>query len=520
MNHQSLFTTNKISFFLVVLFLAFTSCDTLQKIPTTPTDTNNNNQGQEQELDEIEGKRVYNPETGKYEVVTDVTGNMETVEWEENTSTAPPISSEATEDYINGGGGSSDGGLLGNGGNNPDNEAGNLPPILEGGENLETYNVVLALPFLANQNNQFDTKINPKSIPALNFYEGAKMAFDVLAQEGVNLAVNVLDTKASEADTRYLTDRYELSQAHLVIGTFRTSTARVMAEFAQKTEKPFVSPYYPHNNLVENNPYFIQLNPSVKTHCEATMKHIMMRYQADQVVLVGRDDRREQGIISLFQKAHYKLAGTTAIPPLKVATITEKTSALEDTDMKQYFLKDRPTIFVITSSNESFSYAILRKIDIEKKNQDEENEDLMLEDDQVVVYGQPRWKDFTKISYDYYENLNLHISSESFLDPTSFEVKNFKQNFFNRYGALPTDDAFKGYDSMLYFGRQLKEKGSGFFHQLDQSYSNGLHTKYEINRVVNKVKPAGDNNLNQFDQHENTFVHILEFKDFQFMRVN
>jgi len=451
MNHLSLFASHKIALYLFLLLLVVTSCDTLQKVPSA-SDKNTSNQSQE--LDEIEGKRVYNPTTGKYEVVTDVTGEMETIEWEENTSTAPPISSDATEDYINGGGGNSDGSLLGNDENANDTaDNNNLPPLL--GDTLASYKVVLALPFLANQNNQFDTKINPKSIPALNFYEGARLAFDVLSQEGVNLEINVLDTKASEADTRYLTDRYELSQANLVLGAFRTSTARVMAEFAKRMEKPFVSPYYPHNNLVEANPYFIQLNPSVKTHCEAVMKHIKMRYQDDQIVLVGRQDRREQGIISLFQKAHYKLAGSTAIPPLKVATITEQTSALEDTNMKQHFLKDRPTVFVITSSNESFSYAILRKIDIEKKNRDEENEGILLEDDQVVVYGQPRWKYFTKISYDYYENLNLHISAETFMDPNSFEVRNFKQNFFNQYGALPTDDAFKGYDSMLYFGRQL-----------------------------------------------------------------
>jgi len=55
---------------------------------------------------------------------------------------------------------------------------------------------------------------------------------------------------------------------------------------------------------------------------------------------------------------------------------------------------------------------------------------------------------------------------------------------------------------------------------LDQSYKNGLHTNFEINRVVNKQRTTGDEQLDYFDQYENTYVHILEFKDFQFVKVN
>jgi len=144
-------------------------------------------------------------------------------------------------------------------------------------ELLPTYNMVLALPFLANQVSSYDTKIDNKSLIALNFYEGAKMAFDELSNEDINLDVHILDTRASETETRSLTYRYELSQAHLIIGTFKNSNTKVVADFAQQSKIPFVSPYYPHNFLVDTNRYFIQLNPSIKTHCEAVMQHVKSR---------------------------------------------------------------------------------------------------------------------------------------------------------------------------------------------------------------------------------------------------
>ncbi len=478
-----------------------TACDSLKKVqPTTSSNT------QKEELDEIEGKQVYNQETGQYEVVTDVTGEMETVEWENETNAAPPISSEATDNgiipTINDGADVTD------------------PLLDKNSEFLPSYNMVLALPFMTHQNYTNDDAINSKSIPALNFYEGAKMAFDLLSDEGINLDINVLDTKAGEGDTRNLTSLSSLQQAHLIIGTFRNSTAKIMAEHAQINQIPFVSPYYPHNALVKNNPYFIQLNPSVFAHTDALIQFLKSRYQDDQIVLVGRKTRRDQGMLNLYQKAHYKYADSINVQPLKQIIIEDKTSSLEETELKEHFVKERPTIFVIASSQESFAYAILRKIDIEKKNFDEEDEDEVLEDDPVIVFGQPKWKDYTKISYDYYEKLNLHITSESFVDSNDPSIQAFRQNFFNRYGTLPTDEAIKGYDTVLFFGRQLKNKGTGFLTTLDQEMGNGLHTQYEVNRVVTKQRAVSDDNLNAFDQHENSKIHILEFRGFQFLKVN
>jgi len=504
MNRQSLLINTKAILFLFVLLLSLSACDSLKQLQST-TDDNNTSQSDDGELDAIEGKRVYNPETGAYEVVKDVTGDMEDVVWQEEENSAPPISSEATD-------------LIESGQTLPNTEgAGDYE---ENEDLLPTYNMVLALPFLANQVNSYDTKIDTRALIALNFYEGAKLAFDVLSTEAINLDVQVLDTRASETETRSLTYRNELSQAHVIIGTFKNSNTKVVADFAQQSKIPFVSPYYPHNNLVDTNKYFIQLNPSIKMHCEAVMQHIKSRYSADQIILVGRETRQEQGIMNLYQQAHFQLAGSSSVPPLKVLSINDQTASLENTKIKEHFLEGKKTVFIVASSNEGFAYSLLRKMDIAKKNRDEENDDIGLEDNELVVYGQPRWKDFTKISYDYYEKLNLHISSESFLDPNSFEVKSFKQNFYNNYGTVPTEQAFIGYDTVLYFGRMLKQYGPSFYNKLDQNYKDMLHTRFTINRVVTKPRTTGMENLNQFDQYENTFVNILEFKDYQFQRIN
>ena len=470
---------------LLVLLVSITACDSLKKIQE-PDKPNKETQQDNEELDEIQGKRVYNPETGNYEVVTDVTGTLDTVAWSEpvEETVTPPISSEATQ-------------------------AGQGLDFEENTTHLNTYNIVLALPFLADRFNEEEQKIDRRSIPALNFYEGAKMAMDVLSGEGVNLDVSVLDTKAKEVTTTQLTNSYDLQNAQLVIGTFRNSTAKVMANFAKNSEITFVSPIFPHQDLSTDNPFFIQLNPSQQTHAEAIMQHAKSKFQPNQIVVFGRNTASERRLMDYYLDAHYAIEGSTDADSIKLVVIDDESPSLENTDFEPYMDDINTTAFIIASSSQSFVYAMLRNIDLVK------------EDRSIVVYGQPRWKDFTQISYQYYETMNIHITSEAYLNPDSYEVQTFKEEFYSKYGMPPTTEAFKGYDATLYFGRLLKEFGTGFKFKIDQNPYEGLHTNYNIQRIVTTPRTGAEGDaLNYYDQLMNKHLNILEFSGYQFRKAD
>lgn len=478
-------TNNKLFPLLILLFLvSFTACDSFKKIQSPDKTTTGGNKDGNDELDEIQGKRVFNPETGEYEVVTDVTGTLDTIAWKDAPTevTIPPISSPTTQGEI----------------------------VDENTDLLSTYNMVLALPFLADKYNAAEDKIDRRSVPALNFYEGAKMAFDVLAGEGVNLDVSVLDTRAQEGTTIQLTNNnYELQNAHLVIGSFRNSTARAFAAFAKKNEKTFVSPIYPHQNLTTDNPYFIQLNPSEKAHAEAVMQHVKNKFKPENIVVFARSDAQEIRLMNYYLDAHYAIEGSTMADSIKLVIIDDESPSLENTDFEPYMDDINTTAFIIASSSQSFVYAMLRNIDLEK------------EDRSIVVYGQPRWKDFTQISYQFYETMNVHISSESYLNPDDDTIQDFRVNFYNKYGLPPTTEAFKGYDSVLYFGRMLKEFGTGFKNKLDVNPQDGLHTRFDIQRTVTQPRGGAEGDaLNQFDQYMNKHLNILEFSEYQFRKAD
>ena len=133
-NHQPLLNGSNFLFVFMILVL-LASCDSLKKAQGTTK--NDKTEKEDNELEEIRGGKVYNPETGKFEETTDVSGAMDTVVWTDvSTDEFPPITSDGTMEN-----GTRTGGSLGN-----------------SGGNKSSYNVAVMLPFLGNKYNEFDNK--------------------------------------------------------------------------------------------------------------------------------------------------------------------------------------------------------------------------------------------------------------------------------------------------------------------------------------------------------------------------
>lgn len=135
------------------------------------------------------------------------------------------------------------------------------------------------------------------------------------------------------------------------------------------------------------------------------------------------------------------------------------------------------------------------------------------EGEDIVVYGMNMWLDFEQLDFEYFEKLKLHVSSASYMDPNDERVKQFKQKYFQSYGTVPNDEAYLGYDVMLYFGKQLAKYGKDFPIKLDSRPSDVLQGRFDFQRsVADPAKHKED--LGYYDQLENQFVHILKFQEF------
>ena len=467
-----------------------TSCDAFKKAQSTPSGEVTE---ERDELDEVTGDQVYNPKTGRYEHSTSVNQEMDTVKWtvvlpEEN----PPISSEATLERDD-----SPIGIPGGITDKPDTGI---------SEKLSVYNVSLLLPFYSQRFGD-GTTISRNALPAINFYGGAKIAFDELSSEGINLSVDVHDTKASGSVVEELMGSNELRESHLIVGPFIKDNIKVAASAVKNLRTPLVSPLSPSSNVTADNPYFIQVSPYLQTHCEMITQHARKRYRTDQLVLVVRNKPAEISRMRYFQAENNNINGSE-IERIKEFIITDQSADLSEMDITPYILEGDTTVFIVPSwSNESFVYSLLRNIQVARgKNP-------------VVVYGMPQWMRYERISYDYYEQLNLHVSSATYINQDDRNVQDFRRKYYERFGTTPTDEAFIGYDVMLYFGRMLAQHGTRFQERLDAEMSDYLHTKFHFTREV-PLSAALEEDFSKTNLYENKYVNILRFADYYFQLAN
>lgn len=449
----------------------------------------------EEELEPIPGKKIYDPETGQLIVVEETpTEAMDTIKWTNiPTDSIPPITSQAAE---------------------VEETEGNLVKLIDRGdygtEFYTAYDLSIVLPFLTDRFNPEAAEIYDNSKWALSFYGGMKMALDELNDEGIKFNVTVMDSKASErAVGQLLSTRAELFNAHLILGPYRSDNVRLLAEFAKRNNITYVSPHSASSSISPNNPNYIQVSPTLESHSRAITQHARAQYRPGQVVLVARDKGAEKARFSYFQEENFRIEGMRHDSlRFREYLVKEEDGNYSNMDLSQFITPGDTTVFIVPSwSNETFIYSFLAYAKIAKGM-----------DSHIVVYGMPQWMEYDRVDFELYETLNVHVSTDTYLDHYDTNVQFFRQRFFDRFGVPPREAAFVGYDVMKYFGHMIHKHGTKFQYYMEQDPEPMLHSKFDFERV-GRATTTGAENV-PIERFENKFVYILKFENYQFQPAN
>ena len=503
-SHRPLLNGNKL-LILALLGLFISSCALFQKAEPEeePEEVG-------EELDPLPGTKVYDPETGTMVVVDETpVDDMDTIKWKEiPTDSIPPIESGdqmAQEEQT----------------------SGNASELIERGdygtEYYTSYNVVLMLPFLGNRFNPDAPRIYDNSYWALNYYGGVKMALDELKdRNNIKLNLTVMDSEASTRKvSNLLNSRSELFNAHMIIGNYRSDNADLVAAFAQRNGITYVSPHTASARVGQSNPNYVQVSPTLRTHCEVITQHARKTYGRRNVVLIARDKPVETARFNYFQNENFRLEGATADSVMLREYVVEgNDDKFDNINLSQFISPGDTTVFIVPSwSSETFIYALLSQAKLaQSEGMGEERTPQDSQGSHVVFYGMPQWQRYDRLDLNLYEDLNVHISSDTYLDPYDSDIKFFQRRFFERYSQPPGDEAYLGYDVMRYFGEMIYKHGTKFQYRLDQEPASLLHTRFRFDRVV-KAMNGRTENL-PIERFENKFVNILKFEDYQFQIVN
>jgi hypothetical protein len=381
-------------------------------------------------------------------------------------------------------------------GNQPPAKTGEAPSRRD--TTSEPYRVALLLPFFSEQFDPAQPAIPDKARQALQFLAGAQIA---LQKTPVRLAVEVVESPTDEAAFQTLLESGKLDRAQIVIGPLRSSRVELLAAKTRAARQILLSPTVPVSGLTTENPGFIQLNPSLRAHCAALIRHARANLPPDQIVLVCK--QKEIDRLPYCQDANAALGGAR----LRELVLPDEGAAWKSVNLADFLKKGKKTAFVVPSwASQDFIMSFF--IELLRVQGAEE----------VAVYGMPQWENFEQIEPEYLRQLNVHISSATWVDHAQEDTREFETLFLQQSGTLPDDYAFHGYQAVKFAADMLARYGLDFPERLPGVAYPGLRGKmfFEKIRSEKKAETADD----AWDYLENTAVQILKFEQYGFRAVH
>jgi hypothetical protein len=385
------------------------------------------------------------------------------------------------------------------GGNKNNNNVGGLTALPKGVVK-SSYDVAIMLPLHTNEF-KASGQIPADAKRSINYYEGMLMGFKKLESEGSNLRVHVYDTKVNTIET--LTSKAEVAGADLIIGPVSSEDVSAAARTVKSNQQLMVS-LNSSEDLTSDNPYFIQASPSLASHCEAVITHFKKNYSTSKIILLGRSE--DASAFPKYQEANMLYEGSSDADKLSEYIVTGSSSSYDIRSLNDQLSRLDTNIIIIPSGNQGFVSSMVRSLSLIRTTYP------------IIVVGMPRWETFVRIEADYFTKTNVHISNAAYIDNNDPNVISFKRSFFSEYGAPPTVEAYKGYDVALYFGRMLKQYGTGILRELPNHQKKMLHTSLQFYPTYTADSLGeGKSMINLF---ENKYVHILRYKNNNFVKVN
>lgn len=336
---------------------------------------------------------------------------------------------------------------------------------------------------------KYTKNVFPKFINSgLEFYEGVQLALDSLNNEGARLEVFVYDTRSATETLEQQLAKPELADVSLIIAHCTNNEVRLLSETALQKKIPVINTTVPNDAGTIGNPYFILLNPTLKTQCEGIYKYVQKYYAINPVIVFRRKGTADDHIKAIFDE----YSKTTLSVPLKLKYV-DLNDNFTAAQLKTYLDSTRTTLCIAGSLDMNFGKKLASQFA------------SIIKDYPVVVMGMPTWdgiKEFTKPEY---KGLEIIYSTPFHNAKTDKVSQSISNDFNNTMYARPSDMVFRGYEVTWKFAKLLLKYGKDLSSNLGNKQEN-VFTDFDIQPVLNKKTMV-------LDYFENKKLYFLKWQD-------
>ena len=336
---------------------------------------------------------------------------------------------------------------------------------------------------------RYSKNVFPKFFnPGLEFYEGAQLALDSLNKEKAPLEIFVYDTKSAKSSIQQQLNEAVMDGIELIITNCSSTELKTFADAGLKKNIPIINVNVPNEGGAFANPFFIILNPTLRTQCEGIYKYLQKYYSLDNVVIFRKTGQLEDRIKSYIDEFGKNTVAVSM--PLKYVELTDSFTMNQ---LKPYLDTTKQTICIAGSLDENFGKRLTQQLAALKR-----------QNYQATVIGMPTW-DGINFNKPEYKGIEI-IYSTPFYNAKNDKVSvSISQRFNKTMYARPSDMVFRGYEVTFRFARMLLQYGNDLASNLANKYVK-VFTDFDIQPVLNKQNMT-------LDYFENKKLYFLKWQD-------
>lgn len=330
-------------------------------------------------------------------------------------------------------------------------------------------------------------------MPGLDFYNGVMLAVDSLNAEKLPIEVVFYDSKSIKGSTQNAILDSTLADVSLIIASFNNrNEIKPLADFALEHEIPLISATYPNDAGLAENPYFILINPTLRTHLEGLYTYLQRVYPTSTMTMF----RRKGAVEDMIQNSFAEIAKSSKSIPLKIKTV-ELTDSFTTSQVINYLDSSRQNIVICGTLNENFGINLVKSLSESKKYRS-------------IAIGMPTWDALRGVD----RNIEIVYTTPYHFIRTDKIGLDITNTYRNKFSGRPSDMVFKGFEAMYRFTKLLiKHEGLLMKNLSDKSLK--LFNEFDLQ----PVKPYS-NNPNAVDYLENKKLYFIRKMDGQIRSVN
>lgn len=325
------------------------------------------------------------------------------------------------------------------------------------------------------------------TLPGIGFVQGATIALDSFPIANCQIETFFFDSKSDSISIQNLIDNNDLDDIEMIIAAVKDKELVSLSEFAFKKKIPLISATFPNDAGITQNPFFIILNSTLKTHCEAIFSYLLQTHTNEKIIHVRKSGSQEDRISNYFQQIN---------KPDNKALLNIQTLTL---DSNYYIIKNsldsnRLNVIIAGSLDESFAVDICKFLTTCKTKYN------------IKLIGMPNWESFNAFGSKNKSKLSefpIYYTSPYFNNKTDRFSSIIQKQYLEAYKGIPTESVYKGFEAMYIFSRFLTQFQS-------ENYSNFNLKNITVFSNFNIVPIKLNHKSNQADYFENKHLFFLK----------